>query len=299
MQKTKINDKGLTEEQFLKEYSPGDYERPSVTTDILVFTVQNKEIADIRKADKKELKILLIKRKDHPYIGQWALPGGFVDINESLEEAARRELKEETDLDNIYFEQLATYGDVGRDPRMRVISSAYMALIPSRHLKPKAGDDAEDVQWFNISREEVKFSDDEDIWILHLCSDDEKVKISYKVIEKHVRRGVSLEVETIVVPDSLTEDGLAFDHSRIIVDGLQRLKNKIEYTAIAFNLVGDLFTRSEIKSIYELILNRKLDHTELWRQIKDKVIETDMFVKEKAHRPSKYYRFNPSWQHKF
>lgn len=299
MTEAKVNDKGLTEEQFLKEYSPGDYERPSVTTDILVFTVQNKEVADIRKADKKDLKILLIKRKDHPYIGQWAIPGGFVDIHESLEEAAKRELKEETDLDNIYFEQLATYGDVKRDPRMRVISSAYMALIPSRHLKPKAGDDAEDVQWFSISREDVSSTEKEDSWLLHLCSDDEKVKISYKVIEKHVRRGVSLEIETTVVPQSLTKAALAFDHSKIVVDALQRLKNKIEYTAIAFNLVDNIFTRSEIKTIYELILNRKLDHTELWRKIKDMVIETDMVSKEKAHRPSKCYKFNPEWQHKF
>ncbi len=299
MTEAKVNDKGLTEEQFLKEYSPGDYERPSVTTDILVFTVQNKEVADIRKADKKDLKILLIKRKDHPYIGQWAIPGGFVDIHESLEEAAKRELKEETDLDNIYFEQLATYGDVKRDSRMRVISSAYMALIPSRHLKPKAGDDAEDVQWFSISREDVSSTEKEDSWLLHLCSDDEKVKISYKVIEKHVRRGVSLEIETTVVPQSLTKAALAFDHSKIVVDALQRLKNKIEYTAIAFNLVDNIFTRSEIKTIYELILNRKLDHTELWRKIKDMVIETDMVSKEKAHRPSKCYKFNPEWQHKF
>lgn len=299
MTEAKVNDKGLTEEQFLKEYSPGDYERPSVTTDILVFTVQNKEVADIRKADKKDLKILLIKRKDHPYIGQWAIPGGFVDIHESLEEAAKRELKEETDLDNIYFEQLATYGDVKRDPRMRVISSAYMALIPSRHLKPKAGDDAEDVQWFSISREDVSSTEKEDSWLLHLCSDDEKVKISYKVIEKHVRRGVSLEIETTVVPQSLTKAALAFDHSKIVVDALQRLKNKIEYTAIAFNLVDNIFTRSEIKTIYELVLNRKLDHTELWRKIKDMVIETDMVSKEKAHRPSKCYKFNPEWQHKF
>lgn len=299
MAEVKVNSRGLTEEEFLKEYSPGNYERPSVTTDILVFTVQNKEIADIRKADTKDLKILLIKRKDHPYIGQWAIPGGFVDIKESLEEAAKRELKEETDLDNIYFEQLATYGDVGRDPRMRVISCAYMALIPSKYLKPKAGDDAEDVQWFKITREEIDSSDEEDSWILHLCSDDEKVKISYKIIEKHVRRGVSLEVETTVLPDSLTEDALAFDHYKIIVDAIQRLKNKIEYTAIAFNLVDKLFTRSEIKTIYELILNRKLDHTELWRKIKDMVIETDIVSKEKAHRPSKCYKFNPKWQHKF
>ena len=92
---------------------------------------------------------------------------------------------------------------------------------------------------------------------------------------------------------------MAFDHSKIVVDALQRLKNKIEYTAIAFNLVDNIFTRSEIKTIYELILNRKLDHTELWRKIKDMVIETDMVSKEKAHRPSKCYKFNPEWQHKF
>lgn len=299
MTEAKVNDKGLTEEEFLKTYSSGDYERPSVTTDILVFTVRNKENPDIRKADRKELKLLLIKRKDHPFIGQWAIPGGFVDINESLEEAAKRELKEETDLDNIYFEQLATYGDVKRDPRMRVISSAYMALIPDKFLKIKAGDDAGDVEWFSIIREELQSSEAEDTWLLHLSSDSKDVKITYKVVEKHVRRGVSLEIETKVIPQALTKDALAFDHYKIIVDALQRLKNKIEYTAIAFNLVGETFTRSEIKSIYELILNRKFDHTELWRMIKDKVIETEMISKEKAHRPSKYYRFDPDWQHKF
>ena len=299
MIKPKVNHKGLTEEEFLKTYSPGNYERPSVTTDILVFTVKNKQNPDIRKADKKDLKILLIKRKDHPYIGQWAIPGGFVGIRESLEEAAKRELKEETDLDNIYFEQLATYGDVKRDPRMRVISAAYMALIPDKYLKPKAGDDACDLAWFSISREQINSNEDEDVWLLHLNSDDKNVKITYKVIEKHMRRGVSLEIETSVVPQAMTEDALAFDHYKIIVDALKRLKNKIEYTAIAFNLVGETFTRSEIKSIYELILDRKFDHTELWRMIKDKVIETQMISKEKAHRPSKCYRFNPDWQHKF
>lgn len=299
MNKTKVNSNGLTEEEFLKQYSPGDYARPSVTTDILVFTVKNKTNEDVRKTDKKDLRILLIKRKDHPYIGQWAIPGGFVDIHESLEEAAKRELKEETDLDNIYFEQLATYGEPDRDPRMRVISTAYMALIPNRHLKPKAGDDAEDVEWFNISREEIVSNDNEDVWKLHLTNDEHTIRISYKVIEKHVRRGISQEIEIIVIPDEATEDFLAFDHYKIIVDALQRLKNKIEYTAIAFNLVDELFTRTEIKSIYELILNRKLDHTELWRKIKDMVIETEYMSKEKAHRPSKYFKFNPDWQHKF
>lgn len=299
MAEAKINKDGLTEEEFLSKYKPGDYARPSVTTDVLVFTIKNRESLDVRKADKKDLRILLVKRKDHPYIGQWAIPGGFVDINESLENAAKRELKEETDLDNIYFEQLGTYGDVNRDPRMRVISVAYMALIPNKHLKPKAGDDADDVQWFNVSREEAKSNNEEDIWILHLTNDEGNVRISYKIIEKHIRRGVSQEIETKVVPQALTHDALAFDHYKIIVDAIQRLKNKIEYTAIAFNLVNELFTRTEIKSVYEVILNRTLDHTELWRKIKNMVIETDQMSKEKAHRPSRYFRFNPEWQHKF
>lgn len=299
MNEAKVNSNGMTEEEFLKQYSPGDYARPSVTTDILVFTVKNRTNEDVRKADEKDLRILLIKRKDHPYIGQWAIPGGFVDIHESLEEAAKRELKEETDLDNIYFEQLATYGEPDRDPRMRVISTAYMALIPNKHLKPVAGDDAEDVEWFNISREQIDSNDNEDIWKLHLTNDEETVRISYKIIEKHVRRGVSQEIETTVIPQALSQDSLAFDHYKIIVDALQRLKNKIEYTAIAFNLVDELFTRTEIKSIYELILNRKLDHTELWRKIKSMVIETEFMSKEKAHRPSKCFKFNPDWQHKF
>ena len=82
------------------EYKPGNYERPSVTVDMLLFTVVEKEVEDIRKLNEKELKVLLIKRKDHPYIGQWAIPGGFVGIDESLEDAAYRELKEETNVDS-------------------------------------------------------------------------------------------------------------------------------------------------------------------------------------------------------
>ena len=167
----------VTEEEFLKNYKPYDYERPSLTVDMILFTLDDEEEKDLKKVPEKVLKVLLIKRKNHPFKNCWAIPGGFVDINENIEDAVYRELKEETNIDNVYLEQLYTWGDVNRDPRMRVISSAYMALIPSRHLKPKAGDDAEDVQWFSISREDVSSTEKEDSWLLHLCSDDEKVKI--------------------------------------------------------------------------------------------------------------------------
>ena len=103
-----VNKQGLTEEQFLSAYDASKFERPSVTVDMLVFTVTDEEKENYRKLPKKVLRLLMIKRGDHPFIGQWALPGGFVNMNESLDEAALRELKEETNIDNIYMEQLYT-----------------------------------------------------------------------------------------------------------------------------------------------------------------------------------------------
>ena len=119
-----------------KGYDPDKYEKPSVAVDIVLFTIRN-----------NRLEVLLIRRKHKPCAGMWALPGGFVDIGESLEAAALRELKEETGLDNVYIEQLRAYGDPDRDPRTRVISIAFLALAPAEKLNVKAGDDAADAAW--------------------------------------------------------------------------------------------------------------------------------------------------------
>ena len=140
----------LTEEEFLKTYDSSKYEKPSVTVDVLIFTIFNEKSDNYRKLDDKKLSLLLIKRAGHPYKDKWAIPGGFVNMDESLEEGAKRELKEETSVENVYLEQLYTYGDVNRDPRMRVISSAYMALVNSDKINVEAGDDASDARWFNI-----------------------------------------------------------------------------------------------------------------------------------------------------
>ncbi|MEL7185178.1 MAG: NUDIX domain-containing protein [Pseudomonadota bacterium] len=116
-----------------------EYPHPAVTVDVVIFTVRN-----------DELKVLLIKRALEPFVGQWALPGGFVGMEESLPEAARRELREETGVDAAYLEQLYTFGEPNRDPRERVISVAYYALMPSDALEIKAASDAEGVGWFAI-----------------------------------------------------------------------------------------------------------------------------------------------------
>lgn len=120
-------------------YNPEDYDRPSVTTDILIFAIDN-----------GKLRILLIKRKQWPFEGKWAIPGGFVQINESLEAAALRELEEETGVKDVYLEQLKSFGDPDRDPRMRVITVSYFALLPSTQINVQAASDAEEAKWFSV-----------------------------------------------------------------------------------------------------------------------------------------------------
>jgi 8-oxo-dGTP diphosphatase len=117
------------------------YPHPAVTTDIVIFTVRD-----------QQLKVLLIRRKGTPYKGKWALPGGFVDIDEDLEQSAKRELAEETGVKGVYLEQLYTFGAPKRDPRERVITVAYFALIPSQKQKLRAATDAEAVDWFAIDQ---------------------------------------------------------------------------------------------------------------------------------------------------
>jgi ADP-ribose pyrophosphatase YjhB (NUDIX family) len=294
----------LTEKEFLEKYKPGDYERPSNTVDMLLFTIDDKPVEDVRKLPEKELKILLIKRGDHPYMGCFAIPGGFVNIDEALNEAVYRELKEETNVENVYFEQLYTWGDnVKRDPRMRVISISYMALVDKNNIKPQAGDDACDVKWFSVKKEFVSSSKDngerKDIYNLILTSDDEENKIAYQVTEKYTKNGIITNKEPQYEPLSWTKEELGFDHIQIIDTALERLKNKIEYTPIAFTLLPQYFTLTELQRVYEVILNKPLLKSNFRRKITPMVKETDCIKENSGHRPAKYYVFNEEWEHSF
>ncbi|AEV67666.1 NUDIX hydrolase [Acetivibrio clariflavus] len=292
------NKQGLTEEEFLKNYDAGKYERPSVTVDMLIFTVTNEERKSYRKLPEKALKLLMIKRGDHPYIGQWALPGGFVNINESLEEAARRELKEETNIDNIYMEQLYTWGDVGRDPRTRVISTSYMSLVDSETLNIKANDDADDAKWFTVScklyQEQKTVTQGgyilQRLFELKLSNEEDNLSAIVKVVKTVENRITTVEREIV------ESHGIAFDHAKIIQYGIERLRNKIEYTDIAFNLMPELFTLTELQQVYEIILDTELLKANFRRKISGMVIETNEYTKDSGHRPSKLFRFNPNWQ---
>ena len=296
-QSSPLNKQGQTEQQFLQAYDASQFDRPSVTVDMLVFTVSDEEEKNYRKLSPKSLNILLVKRGDHPFLGQWALPGGFVSPNESLEEAARRELRTETNLDNIYLEQLYTWGDVDRDPRTRVISISYMALVNSEALEVIAGDDADEAEWFQLEdkwlRETKTATPDGSIterWIeLRLRHEDEELSATIKVTKTVTGRSIR-ETREIVEANQI-----AFDHAQIIQYALERLRNKIEYTDIAFALMPELFTLTELQQVYEVILGKELLAAAFRRKVADKVIETNQYRKNAGHRPSKYFRFNPEW----
>jgi 8-oxo-dGTP diphosphatase len=292
-----VNKQGLTEEQFLLGYNPNKYNRPSVTVDMLIFTVIDEEKKNYRKLPEKVLRLLLIKRGDHPFIGQWALPGGFVEMQESLEEAALRELKEETNIDNIYMEQLYTWGDVGRDPRTRVISASYMSLVDSSTLDIRASDDAEDAKWFTVKCK--LYQEQKTLTVngyvqqrtvkLELSNDEDNLSALISIVKTVEGKITKLERKVIEV------NGIAFDHAKVIEYAIERLRSKIEFTDIAFNLMPELFTLTELQQVYEVILDRELLKANFRRKTADMVIETNEYAKYAGHRPSKLFKFNPNW----
>jgi 8-oxo-dGTP diphosphatase len=224
--------KDIEEQERPETYDASRYERPSVTVDVVILTLR-----------RRRLEALLIKRKHWPFEGLWAIPGGFVNPDESLEDAARRELEEETGVRDVYLEQLYTFGDPHRDPRTRVITVVYYALIRAEMLGVSAGDDAAETAWFPV----------------------------YDL------------------------PPLAFDHEKILAYTMQRLRGKLEYTTIGFQLLPPEFTLSELQEVYEAILDRPLDK----RNFRKKVLTTGILEltsqtrKSGQHRPAALYRFRP------
>lgn len=213
-----------------ENYDATKFERPSVTVDVVIFSLVD-----------NDLQVLLVKRKYPPFAGVWAIPGGFVRMEESLEDAAVRELAEETGVTDVYIEQLYTFGAPHRDPRTRVITVAYFALVPHDAIQHRPGDDAAETAWFSM----------------------------------------------FDLPE------LAFDHAQILSYALQRLRYKLEYTAVGFELLPDAFTLSELQHAYEIILGEQLDKRNFRRKILSSEVleETGRKKKEGEGRPAMLYRY--------
>ncbi len=221
----------VSEKEYLQNYNKNDYERPSVAVDLLVFTIKD-----------DRLKIVLIEREEYPFKNKLSLPGVFVGMQETLEEAAARGIAEETGLEDIYFEQLYTWGEVSRDPRMRIISVSYLSLVPGEQIKLIAGKRTVSAKLYDV--DEILASDQE----------------------------------------------LAFDHKKILSYGRERIKNKVEYSQIAFELLPEEFTLPELQKVYEILLNKPLYKAGFRRKVAPLIEETERMTSGDAHRPSKYYR---------
>lgn len=226
-------------------YDVTRYERPSVTVDVVIFSLINARALDPSTEESGlQLCVLLIRRMAAPFAGRWAIPGGFVQMDESLEAAALRELQEETGMTDVYLEQLYTFGDPQRDPRTRVITVAYFALVPANTAaRHRPGSDAAETRWFFVH--------------------------------------------------DLPE--LAFDHREVLDYALKRLRYKLEYTMVGFELLPDEFTLTELQNAYELILGEDLDKRNFRRKIlsADVVEETGGRRTDGEGRPATLYRYRP------
>lgn len=297
MDKEVLDSNGLTEEQFLRNYDITAFDRPSMTVDMLLFTIASEEAKSYRKLPEKTLRVLLIKRKEHPFIGMWALPGGFVKMDESLEAAAYRELKEETGVDGAYLEQLYTSGDVKRDPRGRIISTSYMSLVDYSEVNMKAGSDAADARWFEVDyklkREERDMTEDGFVEkrFIEILFTNEDIKLSTTIMTTRTVKGRHVSYGRSIVENK----GLSFDHGIIIQYGIERLRNKLEYTDVVFHLMPELFTLTELQKTFEAILGTSLLKANFRRKTAKFVTEANQYTSDAGHRPSKLFKFNPRW----
>jgi len=208
-----------------------EYPRAALTVDCVVFGL-----------DEEDLKVMLIQRLLPPFEGRWALPGGFVRTDETLDEAALRELQEETGLEKVYLEQLYTVGGIDRDPRERVVTVAYYALVKLSDHRVQAATDARAAAWFSI--------------------DD--------------------------LPD------LAFDHDKILAMAHERLRNKVRYQPIGFELLPQKFPLRQLQHLYEAVLDRPLDKRNFRKKIlrMGVLVELDEIETDVAHRAARLYRFD-------
>jgi len=214
------NAKGQRLEEFLEGYDPKRYDCPSNTVDMLIF-----RSPEPYRSFRQPLRLLMVKRSNHPSIGFWALPGGFVNIRENLADAAARELEEETGVTGVPLIQLRTWGEYNRDPRWRVITTAYLALVEGE-LPVEAGDDAADAQWFDARLEERESKAEGDTctqrFALQLTGEKDGLRLAAEVERTQVRRGILTDTSYRLCGS----EGIANDHSSLIVDALLYLKER-------------------------------------------------------------------------
>lgn len=297
------------EKEFLAGYDLTKYDRPSVAADVVVFSVmKDDECEDVRRLQEKRLKILLIRRGGFPYKGSWAMPGGFCRKGEDVIDSARRELCEETGIDDAYVKLVGVYGEPGRDPRGWVISSTYMALMNARACHLKAGDDAQDARWFtveltDISTEVTEVSGTGEEIVKNKVEASHKVQNGkrYRLVLKDADSDIKLTAvlrRTDMSSCGRSSDSydieeceeLAFDHARIITEAVLGLREDVRRDMeLAFDLLPERFTLTELQNVYEQIWDMELTTPNFRRKIAEYVEETDAYQSGERYRPAKLF----------
>ena len=274
-----------------------NYFRPAVTVDSIIFTIKSEDTDNYRKLPKKKLQVLLVKRGEEPFKNKWGLPGTFVGEKERFEDSIKRSLAEKANIKDIYLEQLYAWDGIDRDPRERIISNSYMGLVDSNDIELKAGKNVEEVSWFNIRLKSIKMENKEnkDGYVkkeeIEVILENKNTKLKGKVrIFKEFING------RLTIYTQILESDLAFDHIIILIYAIESLKNKVEYTTIAFSLMPEKFTLTNLQHVYEILLDKPLIKANFRRKIADMVIETEEYDDNAGHRPSKLYKFNTNWQ---
>lgn len=279
------------EKEFLAGYDLTKYDRPSVAADVVVFSVmKDDECEDVRRLQEKKLKILLIRRGGFPYKGCWAMPGGFCKKGEDVIDSARRELCEETGIDDAYVKLVGVYGEPDRDPRGWVISSTYMALMDEERCRVKAGDDARDAGWFTVELEDIsgkkEVSGKGERYRLVLTDSGSDTRLS-AVLRKTDMSTCGRSSDSYDIEEC---EGLAFDHARIITEAVLGLREDLERDPdLAFDLLPERFTLSELQNVFEQIWDRELTTPNFRRKIADHVEETDHIQEGERYRPAKLF----------
>lgn len=276
---TEVNARGQTLEEFLAAYDETLYRRPSNTVDMILMTIS-----------EGSLKILLVKRGDHPFIHDWALPGGFINFDEDMETAVQRELAEETNItDNTYFKQLYTFGNADRDPRTRIITTAYLSMAPEENIRnTAAGDDAAETGWFTISKITENTDDSGRKSVLRMDLDEKDIHMIYDVNDS-VR---SNYVETRSSLNPLSNAKLACDHIKAINMAMDQIQHRAASTGILFNMLPEEFTLRQAQTVYEAIIGRKTDTGNFRRDIK-KMLKPTGRKCATGGKAAELYRFNP------
>ena len=264
----------ITEQDFLREYSIKDYDRPAVAADLVIFRMRTNDGGNFRKDPENVLSLLLIRRGEHPFLGQWALPGGFLRMDETVEDCALREAREETGITPNALLYLGVFSAIDRDPRGRIISNAFTCILNADAV-PKAGTDASDARWFDVAFRKTE----SDGYALTLTAGADAIRSEF--VPKNTVSGEKL---ICVGPQQL-----AFDHETIIATALNQLRERAAKFDAIFDFLPHEFTLFALQNIQETLTGKPVAAANFRRKVAEYVEETPRYTQGAGHRPAKLY----------